>query len=99
MGGKLLIYKLRELRGIPQVYSSLQIAADGSWEAKFSGRQLLHNTQLLQDVPEFLLMPAAVVDVVKRLDATVCKGNNDERFLDLAESRGGKFFNGASKHS
>ena len=56
VGGKLLIYKLRELRGIPQVYSSLQIAVDGSREAKLSVRQLLHNTQLLQDVPEFLLI-------------------------------------------
>jgi hypothetical protein len=43
-------------------------------------------------------MPTTIVDVVKRLDATVCTGNADESFLALAESKEGKFFNGSSKY-
>lgn len=97
--GKLVIFKLRILHDTPQVYSSVAIAANFSWQAKLCGKLLHQQCQLLQNVPELLHTTTAVGDMLSKLehDAAVCTGNDEAQFLTLAAARGGKFFNRASK--
>ena len=98
--GKLILYKLKMLNGTPKVYESVQIMPDYSWQAKLCGKPLHHHSQLLQDTPEFLSTPTEVREVLTKLECNgkICTGNEDARFLTAAASRGGKFYNRASKY-
>ena len=96
-GGELVLFKPTIVRGTPQIYFSLQIAADFSWVAKLCGNKI-QQSQLLQDVPDLLCVPTAILDVLYKLDTVaICAGNEEDRFLALAEAKGARFFNADSK--
>lgn len=96
--GELVLFNIRILRGTPQIYFSLQIAADSSWVAKLCEKKI-EQSQLLQDMPVQISVSTAILDVVHKLDAAnICTGNEDDRFLDLAETKKGRFFNRDRKY-
>lgn len=96
--GKLVIHKVIMLHDNPQIYTSLHVGADLTWEAKFCGRILRHDSELLCGMPLTVSAATEVGNLLSKLEvATVCTGNEDVQFIVFAASRGGKFFNRASK--
>lgn len=97
--GKLVIHNIKMLRNNPQVYISVHIATDFTWEAKLCGKLLHHDSQLLHNMPQFVSGATEVGNLLNNLEiAKVCTGNEDARFITLAASRGGKFLSQASKY-
>lgn len=95
---KLSICKLRIHNGASQVYISIEIASNLSWEAKLCGKPLCRS-RLLCNTPQFLTSPMEVAKVLSILecDMEVCTGNEDAQFIAIADSRGGKFYNHLSE--
>ena len=88
---KLVLYRLRMHQGSLQVHMSLEIGRTLSWELKICGKPVDRHCQLLSDLPDLLSTPAKVYGVLRRVDqdASVCTGNEESQYLEVAAARGG----------
>lgn len=93
---KLIVYKLRMFNGTPQVYLSVRIAEDLTWEVYLCGKLLKKQTQILSEIQSTLSTPTEVGNLLRTLEqAQLCIGNEDDQFLAMASSSG-EFFNKAT---
>ena len=80
------------------VHFSLRIHANLSWKVLLLGQSISTTCPMLLHLPQALSSVLDVEVVLKALDtSTVCLGNDDAKFSDLANSHAGTFMDASGK--
>ena len=99
--GQMVLCKLVSRSATPgeDVYFSLRIHEDFSWTLLLLQQHIDPATcSMLQELPQALASVADVEAVLNALDSsTVCTGNDDSKFSDLAKSHNGTFMDASGK--
>ena len=74
------------------IHFSLRINPDFSWSVTLFGDLISSENELLRMLPQTLASTTDIDTVIRSLDSsTICSGNNDKRFMELAVCRKGVF--------
>lgn len=84
-----------------QISFSIRMADDFSWSLSLYGHTIPPDScKLLKELPHLLTTAKLVKTVIQALEqSTICKGNPDQRFLDFALHRDGKFNDHSGKYN